>query len=109
MKTASSREVNGRIDRPARSDGRSYWRAGARAVASETRRVTPRRWPFDLLALALSVLMVGATAVCGLAVVSRWVPPPRSLSTDGPMRGDREAFADSLGVRNVLPCCHETE
>ena len=109
MKTASSRAVNGRIDRVARSEDRSYWRPGARAVASETRRFTPRRWPVGVLALALSVLMVGATAVCGLAVVSRWMPPPRLLTTDGSMRGDREAFADSLGVRNDLPCCHEAQ
>lgn len=109
MRTASSREVNGRIDQVARSEDRSHRQAGAPAVASEARRFTPRRWPFDVLALALSLLMVGATAVCGLAVMSSWVPPPRLLTTGGPIRGDREAFADSPGVRNDLPCCHETE
>ena len=109
MTTASSGEVNGRIGRVARSEYRRHRQAGAPAVASEARRFTPRRWPFDVLALALSLLMVGATAFCGLAVVSTWVPSPRLPTTGGPMRGDRKAVADSAGVGNDLPCCHETE
>jgi hypothetical protein len=94
MKTASWRAVHGRIDRADRSEDRSYRRAGPWTVARET-------WRFHagalapLLAITLSVLMVGATAVCGLAVVSRWGPPSRMLTTDEPMRGDREAGAGS--------------
>ena len=71
MKTASWRVVHGRIDPADQSEDRSYGRAGSWTVPRETRRFhTGALAP--LLAIALSVLTVGATAVCGLAVVSRW-------------------------------------
>ena len=101
MRTASSRDVYGRFERIIRPGDRSY-------VASETRRFTRKGWPFDWLALALSALLVGATAVCGLAVVSRRVPPPAALIVDGLLRGDRGVSADSLRVPGGLPCCDET-
>jgi hypothetical protein len=109
MKTATSREVHGRIDRSDRSGNQSYGRVAAWAVARKTGRFMPGSWPVDVLALALSALMVGATALYGLAVASRWVPPPTSLTADGPMRGDGDAGAVSPGLRNDRACCHETE
>ena len=78
-----------------------------RGASSAVPRLMPERWLIGLLVLALAGLLVGATALYGLAVVSTGVPTPNPPTTDRLMRGDHEAGA--FGVWGDLPCCQETQ
>ena len=88
MTTMSPRIENGRIHDATRSATRSPREAVVRVASSAVRRFMPERWLSDLLVLALGGLLVGATALYGLAVVSTWVPTPNPPTADRLMRGE---------------------
>jgi hypothetical protein len=107
MSTTSPRVENGRIYITIRSAIRSPWEVVVRAASNAVRRFVPERWLSDLLVLAFAAFIVGATALCGLAVVSTWAP---NHPTAGPMTcGDQEAGPAAFDVCGDLPCCQEMQ
>src|SRR5262245_29604872 len=80
MRSTSPSIVDGRTDTLARPGvERSLARTAAPLAAG---RVTADHWLVDLLALVLAALLVGATALHGLAVVSTWTAAPSWPSAD---------------------------
>jgi len=70
--------------------------AAVRAVFGAVGRLASERWLIDLLMLALITLLIGVTALWGLAVVSTWTPTLNPRTANGPMLGD-----DGVDVRTV--------
>lgn len=78
--------------------------AGSRVV----RRFVQMVWLVDPLVLVLAGLLVGATALCGLGLVSTWVSTPNPSSADGLTPGHLEAEASVFEVSGGALCCRET-
>jgi hypothetical protein len=98
MRTMSPRVENRRIDGTTRLAIRSPWDAVVWAVSTALRRFMPERWIIDLLVLALALFLVGASALYGLAVASKSVPPPDSPMAGRLLRADQES---GTGVINA--------
>ena len=77
------------------------------AAASAVRRLTPERWIVDLLLVALVALLVGLTALGGLAVVSRRVPVAERESGCVETCRQHTAAPVAFGLWNDRACCEE--
>jgi hypothetical protein len=109
MRTMSPRVENGRIHVTTRPAIRSPWDAVVWAVSTALRRFMSERWIIDLLVLALALFLVGATSLYGLAVVSKWVPPPNPPIGGRLIRGDQEPGTGALNVCSDLLRCQDTQ
>jgi hypothetical protein len=91
MRTVSPRVENGRIHATSRSLARGLCAGVVRDGLSSVRRFLSESWLIQLLGLALAGLLVLATSLCGLALVSTWVrtpyPPTAGLTQGGPEVG----------------------
>ena len=77
----------------------------AHEVTRATRQRAPERWLLHLLALAITIAMMGLAALCGLAIVSARVSKPGPPSTSRPISGDESgllALAPLLLLASVL-------
>ena len=81
MRTTNPSVVDRRIDMPARPSA-SPQRAVVRAASLAAGRFAADHWLIDLLALVLAALLIGATALYGLAVVSTWTAAPNAPGAD---------------------------
>lgn len=105
----TSRVESGRIYAIIRSAIWSPWEPVVRAVSSLVRRVVLERWIVDLLVLALAAVLVGATALCGLAVVSTWTPSLHQRSNGRLIGGNQEAGHGAFDVCGDLRHCQELQ
>ena len=102
MRTMSPRVENGRTHAPIQSFARGPREAVVRDGLSAVRQFVSESWLIELLGLALVGLLVVATSLCGLALVSTWVRtpyPPTARLTHGGQ--EIEADASVSGVT----CC----
>jgi len=98
MRTMSPRVENEKMHVTTRPAVRSPRDAVARAVSTARQRFMLERWIVDLLVLALAFLLVGATALYGLAGASKLVPPANPPVADRLTGGDREPATGALNV-----------
>jgi hypothetical protein len=71
------------------------------------RRLIPERWAVDLLLVALAALIVVATAIVGLGIVSTSVPAPDPLPGHLRMCGYHTARPIAFDVCGDPACCGE--
>ena len=96
METVNSRVETRETHTAIRPATTNPWEAVVRAVASACRQLMAEEWLIELLALALVLFLIGATAVYGLALVSTWVPTGHSLTVNRSIDSDHEAEAGAI-------------
>ena len=104
MRTTNPSVVDRSMDTLARPVGE---RAMARRAAQAVVRLAVDHWLIDLLALVLAALLIGATALYGLAVVSTWTTPSSLRATDLSTRDGLISTSVASGAWDDLLCCHE--
>ena len=109
MKTTSQRVVDGSIDVTMRHAVRSAQSAVARAASRAARTLATNQWIIDLTGFGLAALLVGATALYGLGLVSVVAGPPKPPSADRFVSDQIEPTSMPVGARADLLCCHESQ
>jgi hypothetical protein len=106
METTGSRVESGRGQLTIRSAAWSPWAVLARAVSSAARLV-PDRWLIDLSVFAVAAFILGATALCGLAVVSTWTPSAHQPAGSPLLCDARQAGPVTFDACDDSMCCEE--
>ena len=107
MSAMSPKVENGELDVAVRSAIQIPRKVVVSAAVSAVRRLIPERWVMDLLLVALAALIIVATALGGLDIVST------SASADDPtpgglrMCGHHTAGPIAFDVCSDPTCCRE--
>ncbi len=104
MRTMSPRVENGRTHTTSPSFARGPHEAVVRDGLSAVRRFVSESWLIELLGFALAGLLLVASLLCGLALVSTWVRtpyPPIVHLTHGGQEVIRDTSVSEVTCRGV--------
>jgi hypothetical protein len=107
MREMSPKMKSGELDVAIRSAIQTPGQVVVPAAAGALCRLIPERWVVDLLFVTLAALIVGASALWGLAGVSTWAPGADAALSDLRMCGLHTAERVALDACNAPACCRE--
>jgi hypothetical protein len=107
MTARSPKVENGEVELAVRSAIHTHGQVVIPPTGGAVRGLTPERWVVDLLLVVLTGLIVGATALGGLAIVSTWAPAPDRAPVDLTMCGQQAVESVALEVCGDPACCWE--